>query len=322
MVETPRWPRRILSGAAAVFTAGSVTAGLATAFGAYSARQFGLRYETLPLLTPGQQPLRLLHISDIHLVAGDQAKIRFVQELAELAPDVIVNTGDNPGAVDAVEDVLEALAPLLQVPGIFVLGSNDFYAPRTGNPLRYLRAPTTRDGYDAEDNQHNIDFRRLVAGLSRTGQWQSAGNQARTLSIREDVRFNVAGTHDAHLRADRWPGFLPLATPTTYNIAVTHAPYRRVLDAAVADGAAIVFAGHTHGGQVALPGYGAIVSNCDLPTGLASGLFAWRSAGRRALVNVSAGIGVSPTVPLRTFCRPEAVVLDLIAPDHTAAPAS
>src|SRR5699024_4750905 len=128
-----------------------------------------------------------------------------------------------------------------------------------------------------------------------------------------------AGTHDAHMQTDDWPGFPSAQEQPLLKIAVTHAPYRRVLDAAVADGADLVFAGHTHGGQVALPAYGAIVSNCELPTGVASGSSPWRTAGRTALVNVTAGIGASPAVPLRTFCPPEAVVIDLVPADQTTA---
>lgn len=321
MSDATSWPRRILSGAAAVFAAGAVSAAGSIAFGHHSARQFGIRYETLPVLRPGQSSFRILHIGDMHLVAGDHDKIDFVRGLAELEPDVVVNTGDNPGGVDAIDDVLTALEPLLSIPGVFVPGSNDLYGPRSANPLRYLTAPTTletsTEHYDAIDV--NTMFRRFAA----PGAWHLIANRNITLHLREDLRLTVAGTHDAHMRADVWPGFdagTATAAASTegseLRVAVTHAPYRRVLDAATADGADVIFAGHTHGGQVALPAYGAIVSNCDLPTGLASGVTRWRAAGRTSVVNITAGIGASPTVPLRTFCPPEAVVVDLIPADR------
>src|SRR5699024_12244913 len=96
-------------------------------------------------------------------------------------------------------------------------------------------------------------------------------------------------------------------------MACTHAPYRRVLDAAIADGADLVFAGHTHGGQVALPHYGAIVTNCDLPTGLAAALFDWRAGGNSGPVNVAGGTSTSPTMPRRAFCPREALAVDPVA---------
>lgn len=316
MSETSSWPRRIFSGAAKLFAAGALTATAATIFGAVSARQFGIRYETVPLLPAGHRPFRVLHVSDMHLVHGDRGKIDFVRGLAATQPDVVINTGDNPGGVNAVGDVLDSLAPLLQTPGVFVPGSNDFYGPRPANPLRYLRAPTTIDSPD--ELRGTVDVSTMFATFT-DGGWHRVGNRALTLRVRDDVIIKFSGTHDAHMQADAWPGFVADPPVAQLNIAVTHAPYRRVLDAAVGDGADLVFAGHTHGGQVALPRYGAIVANCDLPTGLAAGLFPWRAAGNTGLVNVTSGIGTSPTVPLRTFCPPEAVVIDLVAADHTCA---
>jgi len=316
--KSPWWPRRILSGAAKLFTLGTVTAVSATVFGVVSARQFGIRYETVPLLSEGQAPLRILHIGDMHLVAGDRTKINFVRSLAATQPDLVVNIGDNPGGVDAIDDVLHALEPLFEFPGVFVPGSNDFFGPRNANPLRYLRAPSTTTHLDELRNA--VDTRKLFDGITARGTWHRVDNRSLSLQVSDGVDIHLAGTHDAHMQADDWPGF-PNAQDTNpiLKIAVTHAPYRRVLDAAVADGADLVLAGHTHGGQVALPSYGAIVSNCDLPPGLASGSFPWRSAGRTGLIHVTAGIGASPTVPLRTFCPPEAVVIDLVPADQTTA---
>lgn len=320
MSEPVAWPRRVASGAAKVFAAGLLTGAAATAFGFISARQFSVASHTIPILPAGHEPFRILHVSDTHLTAGDHRKIHFVRGLAELQPDLVINTGDNPGGVDAIDDVVTALEPLLEIPGVIVPGSNDLYGPRTGNPLRYLRAPSHLPTSDTD--HHRINTRALYGKLLGPGQWHLLANRALNLTARHDVLLRFAGTHDAHLHADAWPGF-DLASPSVtahrpveLRVAVTHAPYRRVLDAAVADGADLVFAGHTHGGQVALPAYGAIVSNSDLPTGLAAGLFDWQAAGRTGLVHVTAGIGASPTVPLRTFCRPEANFIDLVAHDQ------
>lgn len=309
------WPRRIVSGAAKFFTTATVAAAAATTFGVLSARQFGLRYETLALLPPDHAPVRILHISDLHLIAGDTRKIEFVRNLADVAPDVVVNTGDNPGGSDAVDDVLKALAPLLHTPGVFVTGSNDMYGPKRANPLRYLRGPSKFQhaaSTDSHGDVSHIDVKKMFDGFATSGQWHRLDNRSVRLHVRDDIAIDFAGTGDAHMHKDVWPGFTTANATTLLRVAVTHAPYRRVLDQAIDDGAQLVLAGHTHGGQVALPDYGAIVSNCDLPTGLAAGLFRWRAHGKTGLVNVSAGIGASPTVPLRTFCRPEAVVLDLV----------
>ena len=101
-------------------------------------------------------------------------------------------------------------------------------------------------------------------------------------------RIAVVGTDDAHLGLDRYAD-VPYRAPEdgVLRIGVTHAPYLRVLDAMAADGFELILAGHTHGGQLCVPGFGALVTNCDLPVSQAKGLH------RRgdAWLHVSAGLG-------------------------------
>ena len=82
------------------------------------------------VLPAGSRPIRVLHISDIHMAPWQRRKQTFIKALGTLQPDLIVNTGDNLGHTDAIEPTLSALGPLLDVPGVFVNGSNDYYAPR------------------------------------------------------------------------------------------------------------------------------------------------------------------------------------------------
>jgi predicted MPP superfamily phosphohydrolase len=95
---------------------------------------------------------------------------------------------------------------------------------------------------------------------------------------------------------------------------VAHAPYQRVLNTFVTYGARMIFAGHTHGGQVCVPGFGALVTNCDIPRAQVKGLSLWNHAPRAAYVNVSAGLGTSIYAPVRFACRPEASLVTLTAP--------
>ena len=95
------------------------------------------------------------------------------------------------------------------------------------------------------------------------------------------------------------------------SIGVTHAPYRRVLNALVTQGAEAIFAGHTHGGQVCLPGSKAIVTNCDLPREHAQGISAWSLGEQSAYLHVSGGMGASIYAPIRVFCPPSATLLTI-----------
>ena len=107
---------------------------------------------------------------------------------------------------------------------------------------------------------------------------------------------------------------------------MTHAPYQRVLDSFVGDGAGLVLAGHTHGGQVCVPGYGALTTNCDIDRRRVKGASRWWvGAGEQlevpepddaAWLHVSAGLGHNKYTPVRFACRPEATLITLTAKAH------
>jgi predicted MPP superfamily phosphohydrolase len=79
----------------------------------------------------------------------------------------------------------------------------------------------------------------------------------------------------------------------------------------------LVFAGHTHGGQLRVPGYGALVTNCDLDARRSRGLHKHRAGGREAWLHVSAGLGTSPYAPYRFACHPEATLVTLVPRSDT-----
>ena len=118
-------------------TALAGSAGLAWSAGV-EVRWFALRRQTLPLLPPGHEPLRVLHLSDLHMTPGQHRKQQWLRGLADLEPHLVVSTGDNLAHQGAVPPVLDALGELLDVPGVFVLGSNDYFEPTPRNPARYL----------------------------------------------------------------------------------------------------------------------------------------------------------------------------------------
>ena len=78
----------------------------------------------------------------------------------------------------------------------------------------------------------------------------------------------------------------------------------------------LILAGHTHGGQVCVPGYGALVTNCDIDTRRVKGVSQHTADGHTAAMHVSAGLGMSPFAPYRFACRPEASLLTLVARDE------
>src|SRR6516162_1307043 len=215
-------PTLIRTGAVAL---GSTVAGIGYA-AVVERNAFILREITMPILTPGSTPLRVLHISDLHMLPNQRRKQAWLRELASWEPDLVVNTGDNLAHPKAVPAVVQTLGDLLSRPGVFVFGSNDYFGPRLKNPWNYLTNPT-----------HRVRGEPLP--------WQD-------------------------LRA-----------------AFTE-----------------------HGGQLCLPFYGALVTNCGLDRSRAKGPSRW---GANMQLHVSAGIGTSPFAPVRFCCRPEATMLTLIA---------
>ncbi|PRA11280.1 metallophosphoesterase [Arthrobacter sp. MYb211] len=303
------------TGTAALLAGGAVAAGAAVlGYGLYETQKFGLRRETVKVLPRGAGDIRVLHLSDIHMIPGQALKRRWLHRLADERPDYVINTGDNLSHRDGVPALIDALKPLMAFPGAFVPGSNCYYGPRMKNPLRYLSASS---GTPNPSSRDKLPFEEMHRAFGSAG-WVNMTNRAYS-TVLNGIRLDLTGIDDPHLDRDQFAGW-PQGSVTGYQaphvrIALTHAPYQRVLDQLTEAGADIIFAGHTHGGQVCIPGYGALVSNCDLPTWRARGLTEWEYAGHTVPLNVSAGLGHSRFAPFRIACPPEAVLLTLTARD-------
>lgn len=241
---------------------------------------------------------------------GQQRKRDWVRQLDALEPDLVVNTGDNLAHLNAVPYVLDALGPLLRRPGAFVFGSNDYYGPRPKNPARYLLPSDD----DRRPQGPELPWKELRDGLLESG-WLDLNNARGELTI-SGRRLAFAGVDDPHIGRDDYSAVAgPADADADVTVGIAHAPYRRVLDAMHADGYQLLVAGHTHGGQLCVPGWGALVTNCDLDTRRAKGLSRHPSpaAAESAWLHVSAGLGTSPYAPVRFACPPEATLLTLTA---------
>ena len=278
---------------------GAAVAGYATLV---ERQWFVLRRITVPVLAAGAEPIRVLHLSDLHLLPGQEHKSRWVSGLATFQPDLVVNTGDTLSSERAVPAAVRAFGPLLDRPGAFVFGNNDYFAPRPKSPHRYFTPGVRRP------DSPPLPWRDWRAAQIERG-WLDLSNRRAELTVRGQ-RIALAGVDDPHLGRDRYERIAgPAETDAVVRIGVAHSPEPRVLDAFAADGYDLVLAGHTHGGQVRLPGIGALVTNCGIDRSRARGLSRW---GTHMWLNVSAGLGNSPYMPVRFCCRPEATLLTLV----------
>ncbi len=292
--------------------AGAVAGAACVGWGAGVEREwYVLRHATAPALRPAARGvLRVLHVSDLHLLPGQRRVQRFLDAAGDLGHDLVVATGDLLGSAESVDEAVDLLVRLRgDRPGLAVLGSNDRYGPMPLDLRKYF-APGPRPALRRHGPPLDVD--RLTKGLE-DGGWQLADNRRLTVATRAG-EIDVAGLGDPHIDLDD-PTLVDWAAPgpaaPALRLGVVHAPYLRALDALERHGADLVLAGHTHGGQVRLPGIGALSSNCDLPVGRARGL---SRAGQGAWLHVSAGLGHARTAPFRFACRPEATLLDVVAP--------
>jgi uncharacterized protein len=273
----------------------------AAAYGwGYERKAFRLRRVEVPVLAPGSPQLTVLHVSDLHATPGQPWKVAWVRSLAKLNPDLVIDTGDNLASTHGAPVVLEALGPLLERPGAFVPGSNDWFAPVPKNPACYLRQRAR-----PRDTGAPLPWGALRSSLTAAG-WLDLTHRRTTIVVK-GVKVELAGVSDAHLDADHYDRVAGAATGDVA-IGLSHSPEPRVIDAFAADGFSLVMSGHTHGGQLRVPGFGALVTNCGLDRRRARGLSAWPAGG---WLHVSAGLGTSPYAPVRFACPPEATLLTL-----------
>jgi predicted MPP superfamily phosphohydrolase len=264
---------------------------------------FTLRRFDVPVLEAGVEPLRVLHVSDLHITRKQRRKQAWIRSLAKLEPDLVVNTGDTLSAADAVPAVLRALEPLFAFPGVFVPGNNDYYAPVPKNPLRYF-APSKNRVHGPP-----LPWPQLDTAMTHTG-WTDLTHVRTTLQA-GGRRVALAGTDDPHLRRARYDLIAGRADPdAAVRIGVTHSPEPSMLRRFAADRYDLTLAGHTHGGQIRVPFGPAIVTNCGIDGARARWLHRW---DEHMWFHVCAGLGTSPYAPVRLCCRPEATLLTLVS---------
>jgi predicted MPP superfamily phosphohydrolase len=287
------------------YTGGLFAGGTAVlAYGGLIERNaFTLRRFQVPVLTPGSPPIRVLHISDLHITPGQRRKQAWVAGLARLAPDLVINTGDTISDPLAIPAIMRALGPLFEFPGAFVPGNNDYFEPVLSNPLRYFAPKHDRP------KGTPLPWPQLARAMSDAG-WKDLTHVRTRLAV-SSLEVALAGLDDPHLRRARYGLIAGPADPAAnVRIGVMHSPEPRLLSCFADDGYDLVLAGHTHGGQIRVPFGPAIVTNSGIDVHRARWLHPWDD---HMWFHVCAGLGTNPYAPIRLACRPEASLLTLVA---------
>ena len=232
-------------------------------------------------LPPGADPIRIVHLSDFHCTHYDVLERKLPGLVHGLCPDLILMTGDYLGTLKGLP-TLKRLSSSFRSPyGIFaVLGNHDVW------------------------NAPHLDL------------FEGSGvvlleNEIKEISIR-GVSVSLIGI--AVEEEEKGLSVLRAHSGDTLNILLYH--YPELIERVSSKRVDLMLAGHTHGGQVALPFFGAIVT---LDKGWKRYERGFYRVGESALY-VNRGIGSHGGIfpPLRFFSRPEIAVLDLI-PENASA---
>ncbi|MGH2748745.1 MAG: metallophosphoesterase [Actinomycetota bacterium] len=269
------------------------------AYALYEPRRFRLSIRELPVSEPCP-PLSILHVSDTHLSARSKALRRWLDRLVDdlpETPDIVAATGDLIQDESGIDEVIDSFARLeARLGRFYVLGSHDYFASEFQSYFRYVT------GRRSMIRARRLPTDRLETGLQNKG-WISLGNRTEMLATQAGG-VRVAGVDDPYLGWDR-TDHIERRRDEVLAVGLVHSP--DVVSEWVLNSFDVVLGGHTHGGQVRLPGIGAIVTNCTLPTGLAGG--AHRIGD--SWLHVSPGLGAGRFSPIRFNCRPEATLLRL-----------
>ncbi|WP_322752939.1 metallophosphoesterase [Frankia sp. Cas3] len=275
----------------------------------YERTAYTLRRLVVPALADGAGPLRILHISDLHITPKQRGKLAWISDLARLMPDLVALTGDVLSHPDSAEPTLAALSSMFGFPGVFVPGNNDYFVPTLKSPHHYF---SSKD--DTMPKGPPLNWAAFAKTLAADSGWIDLTNY-RTVMRVAGRQIDVRGVDDARLCRDDVPSVLGARDDADVDLrlGLSHTPEPRVLDAYTADGVALTLSGHTHGGQIRVPFAGALVTNCGIDRARVRGLSRYEAGGRTSWLHVSAGLGTSPFAPIRFACRPEATLISLTA---------
>ncbi len=306
---------RALAATGALTAAG---AGATLGLGFLESRFPKVRHVKVPVpARSGLAGLRVLHISDLHLFSGQDFIVRFLKRVAEQEEfDLVVSTGDNLSDLSGIPLLFDALAPLTHRPGAFVLGSNDYYLPKPKPWVSYLNPHHhEKAGQKASASTPDLPWVDVIRDLTELG-WIDLTNRSVELDVPSPfgvAKVALAGVDDPHILRDHMPRPVEAwSEPSSVRLALAHAPYRRVLNEFTDMGADVIFSGHTHGGQIRVPFFGALVNNTDIDIKYSRGLYRWITSKAQSWLHISAGLGTSRYARVRLFCRPEVSILHLV----------
>ena len=239
--------------------------------------EISTRHFTLKNCENWSQPLKLAVLSDFHYGAHNDDDERFtgiIQHVNDNKPDIILLLGDFVNTPHLGQDMIapngmaDILAPLSAPLGVWaVLGNHDW----------------KHGGKSVQKELERVNIRVLE-------------NEAHTI-VFENHQFALAGIADDSKRTPDWDAALSNTPQEMPTIVMAHDPASFI---EMPNTDAIMFSGHTHGGQIRLPKFGALVNSSRAPLKWSNG----HIQKDQKQLYVTSGLGTS-ILPVRMNCPPE-----------------
>ena len=227
---------------------------------------------TSPKIPSGKQ-IRIVHIADLHVREYGPREQQLPELVASLKPDIILHTGDFFGGHPEEERIVAELLMNWEVPQ-----------------------------YTCSGNQDRM--RRIFEETMAAAEVRILKQETEPVTIR-GIPCTITGFPSRDELSMQ--GSLKKLPVDTLNIVLYHHP--QGFPSLFNTPADLMLAGHTHGGQIRLPFYGALITMDLLGKRYESGLYPEK---KKHLV-VSRGLGCEPGIPeVRFLCRPEVVVIDIV----------
>lgn len=262
------------------------------AYGLYETRR--LRVERvrvcLPNLPEALRGLRIVHISDLHMRPSRLLAPlfeRLVEEVNRTDADLVLVSGDLAAGAENMPLAARLLSRMSSRCGLFVtLGNHDVNVTME----RWLQG--IEEGFDVE----------VLRGILAGEGVRLLHNEAVTVEI-AGRRVAIVGVGDASCGLDDLRSATADLPAADLVIVVEHSP--DILDRPGIEVADLVLCGHTHGGQMMIPGWGSVWAPVWRDRRRGAGLLACGDVA----CHVSRGVGV--TWPVRVGCPPQLAILEL-----------
>jgi hypothetical protein len=258
----------------------------------------GFRLQPVRIPCPRlETPLRILHLSDAHLLVKDKAKQRFIQRVTDEDYDFVFFTGDICEEPEAEPLVPGLLTRQPRYGAYAVLGNHDHLRLSIREGLTEFLT-----GKPVDASGRWSDVAGMKARFEEGGRWKVLVNEAVTHEI-HGQKVVIAGVDDPFTDHGDLQRTMHTVKQADVLIGLVHVPTD--LASFSQRGFDLVLSGHTHGGQWRLPFIGAVLTQCDLPRQHARGLhFVERTA-----VHVSQGLGAGKLIRMRFNCPPTAYAI-------------